>query len=122
MRDYRVASPSRFGPPIGADISGAGGRRWARTDLGLGGAYSAPGAIYQRVGGPGDLGSMFSTAWSSFLNQGLNAAEVALGAILLLAALGIVISQTSAGRAAGAAGGGAVRRGARFIPGVGALA
>lgn len=120
MKDYRVASPSRFGPPIGADTAGAGGRRWAR--MGLGGAYNMPGVVYQRVGGPGDLGSMFSSAWSGFLGQGLNAAEVALGAILLLAALGIVISQTSAGRAAGAAGGGAVRRGARFIPGVGALA
>lgn len=122
MRDRRVAAPSRFGPPIGADTAGAGGRRWVRSDLGLGGAYSAPGAIYQRVGGPGDLGSMFASAWSGFLNQGLNAAEIALGTALLLAALAIVISQTSAGRAAGAAGGGAVRRGARFIPGVGALA
>jgi hypothetical protein len=122
VKSYNVSAPSRFGPPQGLDAGQGAGRRWSR----VGGAWFQPGVsrlgARAGLGGPADLGSMFSGAWNNLLTQGLNAGEVALGAVLILAALGIVLSQTSAGRTAGAAGGGAARRGLRFIPGVGALA
>lgn len=114
MKIYNVVAPSRANLAPG-------------VSPGAGGASLTPGRVGRpfypsAVGGPTDLGSQISSTWSGFLGGAVNAAEVALGAVLIVAAIGIVVSQTSAGRAAGGAAGGAARRGARLIPGVGALA
>jgi hypothetical protein len=57
-----------------------------------------------------------------FLASGVSAAQVALGTALIAVALLMLVSQTSAGGAAGSAVAGGARRGLRFIPGIGALA
>lgn len=107
-----MAGPSRFGASgIGAANIPGRVALGARANYGYGAGASS-----------GDLGSQFSSAWSGFLGSAVNAGEVALGVGLLLLALGIVISQTSGGQAAGRVGAGAARRGLRAVPVVGALA
>lgn len=110
MKNYRISAPSRiaavgFGPGRGGSLSYAGS------------PWTVP-----AIGGPSSSGNPLSDAIASFQASALSSAQIALGALLVGTALLIVLSQTSAGSAAGAVGKGAARRGLRAIPGVGILA
>lgn len=113
MKDYRLTAPPRvaavgFGP-------GRGGSRLP--------AYQ--GSPWTAMGGPAPPTSSsnpISAAVAGALGQASNGLQIALGVALVGAALLLVISQTSAGAAAGSAGKGAARLGLRAVPIVGALA
>jgi hypothetical protein len=111
VKNYRISAPPRiaavgFGPGRGGSPPYAGS------------PWTVPGS----VGGPSSSGNPRSDAIASFQASALSSAQIALGALLVGTALLIVLSQTSAGSAAGAVGKGAARRGLRAIPGVGILA
>ena len=111
MKDYRVQAISRI------SMVGHGARSsWAPPAYG--GAYYRPGAA---VGGPSS-GNPITDAINAFQAGALEAAMVGLGVLLIATAFLIIVSQTSAGAAAGSVGMGAARRGLRAIPGVGILA
>jgi hypothetical protein len=110
VKDYRVQAISR--------ISAVGhGARSSWAPPAVGGAYYRPGMA---IGGPSS--NPITDAIASFQAGALNAAMVGLGVLLIATAVLILISQTSAGAAAGGVGKAGARRGLRAIPGVGILA
>lgn len=118
MKDYRITAPPRiaavgYGPGQGG--FGASGANGARPPAYHGSPWSA-------MGGPSSSGNPISDAIAGFLAGAVNSAQIALGVALVGTALLIVLSQTSAGRAAGGAAKGGARLGLRAVPVVGALA
>ncbi len=112
MKNYLVSAPPRLAP-VGFG-PGAGGSRLP--------AYQ--GSPWSAMGGPSSnsSGNPISDAIAGFLGSATSALQVGLGFLLVGTAVLIVLSQTSAGSAAGAVGKGAARRSLRAIPGVGILA
>ncbi len=99
----------------------------ARYGVGAGAPSASPRAATPAQTPPsssGDSGPLsgISSAVAGFLASGVAAAQVALGAGLLGVGLLLLVSQTSAGAQLGRTAAAGARRGARLIPGVGALA
>jgi hypothetical protein len=99
--------------------------------IGIGGPTASPSLGPSSLGSPpasasssssASTSNPISSAISAVLADALGAAQVAGGITLLGLGLLLVLSQTSAGAAAGRGAVGGARRAARLIPGVGVLA
>jgi len=111
VKDYRVSAPPRL-----AAVGFGGGPSTA------GRFPTYQGSPWRPMGGSSSSGNPITDAITNALGSTLSGLQIALGVLLVGTALLILVSQTSAGAAAGTVGKGAARRGLRAIPGVGILA
>jgi hypothetical protein len=114
---FRVAAPARV-HPMGVDLARGSGGPAASAPV------DSPAATQATLASSPSSNPLdaVSSAWAGFLASGVASAQVALGAALVGVALLILVSQTSAGAAAGRGAAGGARRALRFVPVVGALA